>query len=305
MAVPEANSQPDADRVPLGRLLVDSGLLEAADLERVLEEQRRTGAPLGRMLVEGGYVASSTIAMALADQHGGLLKTEYGFATGRPNGAQRAARPEGDTSFDPSQLPPVDDPPAEAASLPPLLLASEPTSIVPAPVAAPVSEEPRLELDLAPPPVVALPALSTPVAVPPLGDVTPVPVVDERDLAAGKLAAAELERDALRNRLDEAQQARRAAEQAAQASADAARETVSVLQKDADAAAAALAIARDELAAAQAQIAELEAHQSEMANDHAAHESIVVLQAEAAAAAAVLTDARSEVEELRAERVEA
>ena len=57
MAVPEANSQHDADRVPLGQLLVDSGLLDAADLERVLEEQRRTGAPLGRMLVDGGYVA--------------------------------------------------------------------------------------------------------------------------------------------------------------------------------------------------------------------------------------------------------
>ena len=89
MAVPEANSQHDADRVPLGQLLVDSGLLDAADLERVLEEQRRTGAPLGRMLVDGGYLASSTIAMALADQHGGLLKTEYGFATGSGLGAQR------------------------------------------------------------------------------------------------------------------------------------------------------------------------------------------------------------------------
>ena len=89
MAVPEANSQHDADRVPLGRLLVDSGLLDAADLERVLEEQRRTGAPLGRMLVDGGYVASSTIAMALADQHGGLLKSESGVA-GR--GRSRAER---------------------------------------------------------------------------------------------------------------------------------------------------------------------------------------------------------------------
>src|SRR6476469_8754090 len=125
MAVPEANSQHDSDRVPLGQLLVDSGLLDAADLERVLEEQRRTGAPLGRMLVDGGYVASSTIAMALADQHGGLLKTEYGFATGRPTAAQRAARPAGDGSFDASMLPPVDDAPAEV-SLPPLLLASEP-----------------------------------------------------------------------------------------------------------------------------------------------------------------------------------
>src|SRR3954452_25165477 len=123
MAVPEANSQPDADRVPLGRLLVDSGLLEAADLERVLEEQRRTGAPLGRMLVEGGYVASSTIAMALANQHGGLLKTEYGFATGSALGNQRPPQPAGEAGLDGAMLPPVDEPPTVA--LPPLLLASE------------------------------------------------------------------------------------------------------------------------------------------------------------------------------------
>ena len=96
MAVPEANSKHDADAY-VGQLLVDCGSLNAADLEaQVLEEQRRTGAPLGRMLVDGGYVAQPTIAMALADQHGGLLKTEYGFATGRPSATQRTPGPDGE-----------------------------------------------------------------------------------------------------------------------------------------------------------------------------------------------------------------
>ena len=34
------------------------------------------------MLIALGFVSESTIAQALATQHGGLLKTEYGFATG-------------------------------------------------------------------------------------------------------------------------------------------------------------------------------------------------------------------------------
>lgn len=71
------------EHVPLGQLLVDAGLLTPSDLEKVLDDQRRTGGLLGRLLVEGGYVAPTTVALALADQRGGLVKTEYGFATGR------------------------------------------------------------------------------------------------------------------------------------------------------------------------------------------------------------------------------
>lgn len=75
-----ANSPSEKPR--LGQRLVEVGLLSAADLEEALQKQRETGLPLGRMLVEGGYVPGHSVAMALADQHGGLLKTEYGFATG-------------------------------------------------------------------------------------------------------------------------------------------------------------------------------------------------------------------------------
>lgn len=76
------NSVANSEKPRLGQRLVEVGLLSAADLEELLQRQRDTGLPLGRMLVEGGYVPGHSVAMALADQHGGLLKTEYGFATG-------------------------------------------------------------------------------------------------------------------------------------------------------------------------------------------------------------------------------
>ena len=85
-------------QVPLGQLLVDAGLIELADLEKALEEQRRTGRRLGELLVEGGYVAGRSIALALARQHGGLVATEYGFATA-------GTRPDSDA---PGPSPPAD-----------------------------------------------------------------------------------------------------------------------------------------------------------------------------------------------------
>ena len=86
----------DSNRSPLGQLLVDAGLLSSADLQKILEQQVETGLPLGRMLVDGGYVPAHSVAMALAEQHGGLLKTEYGFATGHrrsPSTPSIAANP--------------------------------------------------------------------------------------------------------------------------------------------------------------------------------------------------------------------
>jgi hypothetical protein len=59
----------DSNRPLLGQLLVDAGLLGAADLESVLERQRRTGVPLGRILVDEGYVPAHSVATALAEQH--------------------------------------------------------------------------------------------------------------------------------------------------------------------------------------------------------------------------------------------
>lgn len=72
--------------VPLGRLLVERGLLSEKQLIEGLLEQDRTGDKLGEVLIRLGFVDPPDVAMALATQHGGPLKTEYGFATGfRPS----------------------------------------------------------------------------------------------------------------------------------------------------------------------------------------------------------------------------
>jgi hypothetical protein len=55
---------------PLGLLLVQKGLLNAVELERALDEQRRTGRLLGQILVRSGYVTSLALTQALAEQHG-------------------------------------------------------------------------------------------------------------------------------------------------------------------------------------------------------------------------------------------
>jgi hypothetical protein len=60
---------------PLGALLVDRGLLSAAELERALSEQRRTGRVLGQILVESGAVTGLSLARVLAAQHGVQLRT--------------------------------------------------------------------------------------------------------------------------------------------------------------------------------------------------------------------------------------
>jgi hypothetical protein len=67
---------------PLGALLVTRGHLTEEQLELALTEQKATGRPLGEIVVARGFAPAPTVAQALATQHGGLLKTEYGFATG-------------------------------------------------------------------------------------------------------------------------------------------------------------------------------------------------------------------------------
>src|SRR5436305_7893976 len=67
---------------PLGSLLVKRGLITPEQLADALAQQQASGEPLGAIVVARGFAAPATIAQALATQHGGLLKTEYGFATG-------------------------------------------------------------------------------------------------------------------------------------------------------------------------------------------------------------------------------
>jgi hypothetical protein len=67
---------------PLGQLLVERGHLTDQQLDSALAEQTRSGLPLGQVLIGLSYVTAATIAQALATQQGGLVKTEFGLATG-------------------------------------------------------------------------------------------------------------------------------------------------------------------------------------------------------------------------------
>jgi hypothetical protein len=91
----------------LGALLVERGLLSEEQLASGLAEQGRTGEPLGKVFVQLGFVDAVTVAQALATQHGGVLKTEYGFATGFGNGRPRAPAPEPPVSAASSDAAPV------------------------------------------------------------------------------------------------------------------------------------------------------------------------------------------------------
>jgi hypothetical protein len=62
---------------PLGTVLVEKGFVSAAELKRVLADQKqRPGRRLGEILVEGGYISGPELALALADQHGVELRSE-------------------------------------------------------------------------------------------------------------------------------------------------------------------------------------------------------------------------------------
>jgi hypothetical protein len=105
--------------VPLGRLLVERGLLTEQQLIEGLLEQDRTGDRLGKVLIDLGFVDAPSIAMALATQYGGPLKTEYGFATGFDSG-----RPTEPMTKQPTQTQAIaapengaESPPIEAAAI--------------------------------------------------------------------------------------------------------------------------------------------------------------------------------------------
>lgn len=70
------------ETAPLGALLVSRGFLSEAELSEALAEQDHAPRPLGAILIDRGLVRPAVIAQALATQHGSILKTEYGFATG-------------------------------------------------------------------------------------------------------------------------------------------------------------------------------------------------------------------------------
>jgi len=67
---------------PLGRLLVEQGLLSEDELERALAEQVSTGSRLGETMIQLGFVSRPALTRALADQYGIELTIEKGFGTG-------------------------------------------------------------------------------------------------------------------------------------------------------------------------------------------------------------------------------
>jgi hypothetical protein len=136
----DADVTPDSVRgIPIGQLLLEAGVLTEDVLEEVLAKQASTGRRLGEILVQDGYVSSRVMANALAEQHGGMLRTEYGIALG-----MQPAQSEGiPYSPPPATLDRPDDEPAPVAEAParaerpPLfkaqLAAEEPTFEAPAP----------------------------------------------------------------------------------------------------------------------------------------------------------------------------
>ena len=67
---------------PLGAILVERGVLTQEQLAAALAEQERSGEQLGAIVVRLGFTVPPMIGQGLATQHGGLLKTEYGYAVG-------------------------------------------------------------------------------------------------------------------------------------------------------------------------------------------------------------------------------
>jgi hypothetical protein len=142
LGVTVAPEQTDA-QPPLGRLLVDRGLLTEEQLQYALSEHARTGLPIGQVLISLSYVTASTIAQALATQQGGLVQTEYGFATGF----------SADLTMAPLGLPPVS--PVPASVVPSWIQAEAPapapSPVVPFPAPLPAAPLPAAVVEAAPP----------------------------------------------------------------------------------------------------------------------------------------------------------
>ena len=279
--VPEQDDAPP----PLGRLLVERGLLTEEQLQYALAEQGRTGLPIGQVLISLSYVTAATIAQALATQEGGVVRTEFGLSTGFGTPGLVA-------------LPPVSPP--QAASAPSWIDAK--VIQMPEPEAEP---EPEQELEPepaaqepAPLAVVALEPVPVPAAAPALEPVATVELsivpstsariaeLLEQEIASAKNAAAE----ELSAAHDEIFELRRQAEaaRATEGLLAAANARVSELEHEVANAANASA---DELSAARTRVAELD------------HELFGLRQrAEAAEAAdGMLATARARVAELEAE----
>lgn len=82
-------------RRPLGRLLVEKGLVSEDVVEEALVRQRADGRPLGQILMEMGAVSPQNLARTLTEQHGfdfsGSLRERLSAGG---NGSAPAAAPD-------------------------------------------------------------------------------------------------------------------------------------------------------------------------------------------------------------------
>lgn len=135
---------PAAEPAPLGQLLRERGLLTEEQLHTGLAQHEWSGRPLGEVLIALGFVSESTIAQALATQHGGLLKTDYGFATGFDTSVRAGS----------TAAPPISPPSAQVrpplTTVPTATLEPEPAAATVVPLhqttdAVPLAANPALE----------------------------------------------------------------------------------------------------------------------------------------------------------------
>jgi hypothetical protein len=258
--------------------MVDEGFLTEDQLLDALAEQNRSGTPLGKVLVDLGFVSPGAVANALAEQHGGLLRTEYGTSAGLREMAGRAPiRTEAPqpTLPMPAAAAPQAQPPAPA----PAPLGSGLRLAGPATDAPPEEAPAPAPAEATPAPVAPQPAPVAAQAPEPVQAPTPEPAVEpapapQPDPAAeariqeleSKLHAVLTERNSLAQSFNELQARLSDAAQAHEAGVNAeVQERVGALESQLQAA----AVNRDELERAQqqavARIAELEGRLAETA----------------------------------------
>ena len=89
-------------------IMVEEGFLTHEQLDAAIVAQHRTSKPLGQVLVELGLVSAGAVANALAEQHGGLLKTEFGLSAGNyPPAPEPAYAPAPEPELTPTPEPPM------------------------------------------------------------------------------------------------------------------------------------------------------------------------------------------------------
>jgi chemotaxis protein histidine kinase CheA len=283
---------------PLGAILVERGVLTQEQLAAALAEQERSGEQLGAIVVRLGFTLPPMIGQGLATQHGGLLKTEYGYAVGFGGG----------TTAPHADPPPVSPEPTGGEPSARLRLVSAARATPPS-TSAPISALAPAE------------ALSTPPASTPDDDVLKwqqraQELATQRDTALRDLQALEAERiasaaelEAATSRIAEleavATQTETDPEALARARDEAASRTAELERKLEELEAAAAHVTELEAAVALAQVetTRLERAREEAASRNSELErQLVELQAVAAARDRELAAARARLAELEAAR---